>query len=335
MKNQSYNYFRPKLELWTNVYFLVTVVIFLGLSPLLHFLEQQGVFLPITIQLWLPQLFILGAGLLYKLLFRVPKRALGYRKMDLWSWFLMIPLTWCFMPLIGLINFVSRQFVTQKMVNVMQGLLLLDLPYLLLLFLIAVMPAISEELFFRGVLANVYLRPRGILKASLLSGLLFGAFHLNINQFMYATVLGIIFVFVLEGTGSLYATMLSHFLLNGQSVTLLALLRAITRDLPQLSKSFLDKQLLQEQLNKSRPGQIGVVLLMILFLLALSVLGCWLGYLLYRYICKRNHRWEHVCRNFNPRPICRSASAGSRLSLAVYWSAMLIMLLVMILREVG
>lgn len=332
MKNQSYNYFRPKLDLWTNLYFLVTVILFMGIGPLFRFLASQGVDLPIALQLWLPQLLILGAGLLYKVLFRVPKEALGYRKMDLWSWFLMIPLTWCFMPLIGLINLVSSQFVNQKMGNMMESLMLLDYPYLLLLFLISVMPAIGEELLFRGVLANVYLRKKGILKAALLSGLMFGAFHMNINQFLYATVLGIIFVFVLEGTGSLYASMLSHFVLNGQSVTLLALLRLLTESIP---KSLLQQQMMQEQLNQNQPGQIGVLFLTIVFLLALSALGCWLGYLLYRYICKRNRRWEHVRRNFNPRSVRGTVSADSRLSEAVYWLTMLLLIVMMILGEVG
>ena len=56
-------------------------------------------------------------------------------------------------------------------------------------------------------------------KAALMSGLIFGLMHLNFNQFSYGFVLGVIFAAVVEASGSIYASMAIHFLINFQSAT--------------------------------------------------------------------------------------------------------------------
>lgn len=39
--------------------------------------------------------------------------------------------------------------------------------------------------------------------------------HMNFNQMAYAVVIGLIFGFVVEATGSIIPTMIMHFLING------------------------------------------------------------------------------------------------------------------------
>ena len=53
-----------------------------------------------------------------------------------------------------------------------------------------------------------------------LSALIFGLLHLNFNQMPYAVYLGIVFALMVEATGSIYTSMLMHFLLNGFNVTI-------------------------------------------------------------------------------------------------------------------
>ena len=61
------------------------------------------------------------------------------------------------------------------------------------------------------------------MKAALvLSGLLFGCMHMNFNQFCYAFVAGIALGILLEATGSIFATMTAHFVINGWSTALMA-----------------------------------------------------------------------------------------------------------------
>ena len=44
--------------------------------------------------------------------------------------------------------------------------------------------------------------------------------HMNFNQIAYAVVIGLIFGFVVEATGSIIPTMIMHFLINGFSVVI-------------------------------------------------------------------------------------------------------------------
>ena len=85
----------------------------------------------------------------------------------------------------------------------------------------AVIPPICEEFTFRGLYYNGY-RQRGVWCAILGSALAFGLMHMNFNQFCYAFVLGIAFGILLEATGSIFATMTAHFVINGWSTALMA-----------------------------------------------------------------------------------------------------------------
>lgn len=61
---------------------------------------------------------------------------------------------------------------------------------------------IAEELLFRGV---VYKRLKlyfGVTPALIGSALIFGIMHVNLVQFLYAAVIGLLLAFVLEKTGS-------------------------------------------------------------------------------------------------------------------------------------
>lgn len=123
-------------------------------------------------------------------------------------------------PLMTCLNVFTMLFSTNYVLETQSELSALSVPLQLLC--IAVIPAVLEEFMFRGVFAGYY-REKGILAAALLSGLVFGLFHLNFNQFGYAFVLGVAFTLLLEGTGSIFYGMFAHFLINGSSVMITAL----------------------------------------------------------------------------------------------------------------
>ena len=91
--------------------------------------------------------------------------------------------------------------------------------YFPMLFVMAVMPAFNEEFLCRGILYGAY-RQRAKTTGIWLSALAFGLFHLNFNQMLYAVYLGIVLALMVEATGSIYTSMLMHFLLNGFNVTM-------------------------------------------------------------------------------------------------------------------
>lgn len=84
---------------------------------------------------------------------------------------------------------------------------------------VAVTPAICEELTMRGILFSGYGKI-DIKKAALMNGLFFGIMHLNLQQFFYAFIIGVIFTYMVKATNSLFSSMLAHFVCNGVSVVI-------------------------------------------------------------------------------------------------------------------
>ena len=81
------------------------------------------------------------------------------------------------------------------------------------LFVLALLPAVCEEVIYRGIILNG-LRSRGTHFAVLISALLFALAHGAAIQFLYQFVLGAVIGYVLIKTGSLIASMIVHFLNN-------------------------------------------------------------------------------------------------------------------------
>lgn len=123
-------------------------------------------------------------------------------------------------PFMGFINLLSQLFFENKVSGTISSLT--DFPLLVLLLLVAVLPAFNEEIVTRGILLTNY-KNVNIIKASLVSGLCFGMLHLNGNQFSYAFVMGIVLSLLVKITGSIYSSMLVHFLINGLQMCLLKL----------------------------------------------------------------------------------------------------------------
>lgn len=72
---------------------------------------------------------------------------------------------------------------------------------------------VFEEILFRKLICDKVLK-YGEGCAVVLSGLIFGLFHMNFNQFFYAFFLGCFFAFVYVKTGRLQYTILLHMAIN-------------------------------------------------------------------------------------------------------------------------
>lgn len=88
---------------------------------------------------------------------------------------------------------------------------------LLNLFVIAVLPAILEELMFRGCVLRL-LRPYGNFFAIIISSLLFGLMHGNLRQIPFATMVGICLGFLYISTDNIWIPIGVHFCNNAFSV---------------------------------------------------------------------------------------------------------------------
>lgn len=79
--------------------------------------------------------------------------------------------------------------------------------------IVAVSPAICEELLHRGVLLKAY-ENRGSIKAIAVTSIIFGLFHFDITNFFGPVFLGILIGYYVVRTNSIFAGMLAHFANN-------------------------------------------------------------------------------------------------------------------------
>ena len=91
---------------------------------------------------------------------------------------------------------------------------------LISLLLTAVLPGFCEEFLHRGVLLSGLVKHCGVVQAIIWSSLCFGLMHMNVGQFFYATILGWVFGVTVLATGSLWSSMILHFINNALSVYL-------------------------------------------------------------------------------------------------------------------
>lgn len=86
--------------------------------------------------------------------------------------------------------------------------------------LLAVLPAIFEELVFRGILLNGLRDGMGDMPALFMSAFLFAIMHGSIQQLIYPFLLGVVLGWIAMRTGSTFASMLVHFLNNTIAVVI-------------------------------------------------------------------------------------------------------------------
>ena len=79
---------------------------------------------------------------------------------------------------------------------------------------------VAEELIFRGVILDRLKPAFPFWVANVMQAALFGFFHLNVIQGLYAFVLGILLGMVVRVTGSIIGSMITHIIFNATSIGL-------------------------------------------------------------------------------------------------------------------
>ena len=88
-----------------------------------------------------------------------------------------------------------------------------EVPLLMMIYSVCLAP-ISEELIFRGVTMRIAQRAFPFWIANIIQAVLFGVFHMNMIQGIYAAVLGLFLGYICEKGGSIYLAIVFHFLFN-------------------------------------------------------------------------------------------------------------------------
>jgi membrane protease YdiL (CAAX protease family) len=104
-----------------------------------------------------------------------------------------------------------------------QALSVID-PWLAVLAIVILAP-IAEEIFFRGVVFNAFLREGGRRWAFIGSSALFAAIHLSLVALIPIFLLGLALAWVYHRTNNLLAPIVMHMVVNGASVAIALLMR--------------------------------------------------------------------------------------------------------------
>jgi len=81
----------------------------------------------------------------------------------------------------------------------------------------ALLPGVCEETVHRGMLLS-QTKKKGVVFAIIISSLLFGLLHINIYQFFYASILGVLLAILTLSTNSIFPAMIVHFMNNALNV---------------------------------------------------------------------------------------------------------------------
>ena len=89
------------------------------------------------------------------------------------------------------------------------------------LLIVAIVPAIGEELLFRGVLQKIVIQwTKNVHWGIWITAILFSALHMQFYGFLPRMLLGVIFGYLLVWSKSLWLPILGHFINNGSVVIL-------------------------------------------------------------------------------------------------------------------
>ena len=94
------------------------------------------------------------------------------------------------------------------------------LPLPALVFVLAVLPAIGEELVFRGVIGRGLVARTGVVRGVFMTSLLFSVAHLHPAHQLSVFPLGVLLHVIYLATRSILAPILLHFLVNGWAAVL-------------------------------------------------------------------------------------------------------------------
>lgn len=200
----------------TNRFFLFFLLYFLAASVGLSFLPFTAALSNSTYMLLAQPICFLPPIIGYFLLTKKPVRqTLRLKPLGLTNFMLIFLFGIAIQPVMSLLSYATSLFFPNP---VEQSLSQLSASgFLSVLLSTAIFPAVLEEFSTRGILLSGY-QLMGRWRAALACAFLFALLHLNPQQFPYAFLGGLIFSFLVERTGSIWASVLPHFLINATSV---------------------------------------------------------------------------------------------------------------------
>ncbi len=170
----------------------------------------------IMLAVGLVPMYVLGYPIMFALMKKGERTTIEKHSMSVGQWFVALVICYGIMiagNLVGIgitsvIGILKGSPVQNVLMNVLSGGSL----WLIALFTVVAAP-IVEELLFRKVICDKVVK-YGQGTAVVVSGLMFGLFHLNLNQFVYAFLMGMFLAFLYVKTGEIKYTIFIHMTVN-------------------------------------------------------------------------------------------------------------------------
>lgn len=108
----------------------------------------------------------------------------------------------------------------QSQYEMIENFLRSDGAMMLALFHIGLVPAVCEEVLFRGYVMRAFEKSWGIWTAIIVSGLMFGLYHMQLANLLPLATLGILLALVTWLSNSILPAIFAHFVNNGGAVVL-------------------------------------------------------------------------------------------------------------------
>ena len=143
------------------------------------------------------------------------KSALSLNKTSITDVLLAVGLAIAIGPLTSLLSMIMLMFYPN---NVPASLgVAYESPLLLSILAICVIPAVFEELIFRGIIFTGFKNVK-LSKACVMGGLIFAIAHFDAQQILYTFIIGVLFCYIVYRTKSIIPGMVTHFMVNFTSL---------------------------------------------------------------------------------------------------------------------
>lgn len=271
----------PKKVNWL---FLTTLLVEAAVMAFMYLCSDIS--LGIIESLLLSQLIVLVPAVLF--LFGIktdPGRLIAHNRPKFTTALLVVVFTFLCMPAIIAVNAFSMLFVDNEVAGLQSYML--SVPWWQILLMVGIIGPVSEEFVFRGVIYHGYKTSQRFVGSMLLSALLFGLTHLNFNQMSYAVLVGIVSVLLLEGSGSIFYSMLFHICINTTNVVQMLVQKAQGTIMSQEeSMAYIERTM---QMPYKQALAVSVSVYAVIAAGATALAGC----LLYL-IVKKENRVQHM-----------------------------------------
>ncbi len=186
------------LNIVSSVILLMTVDYY-SMDPMLYnIIGQLVLFLPVI---------LIGTKIFYE----SPKTTFSIYKSSVADIIAAIVLTFAIGPMTSLMSLIMAMFFP----NVVSADLAVayQSPLWTSIVSICVIPAVCEELIFRGIIFSGF-KNLSLKKACVMGGLIFAIAHFDPQQLLYTFAVGVLFCYIVYRTKSIFPTIVSHFSLN-------------------------------------------------------------------------------------------------------------------------